>query len=131
MKTTVKSLFFVIFSLIFIVKIGAQNLPDSVQAKANDSTQTEKAIGGTDQTRLQHVFPNPFQDQLTINFPIELCGKMIVRIQIYDLFTGKCILEKSFENRLDIETLTWREGMYAIRINHDRGYEPAKVYHKK
>jgi hypothetical protein len=131
MKTTVKLLFFVILVSCFVVRVGAQSLPDSSQAKVPDSTQVEKAIAYDDQTSLPHVYPNPFENKLTISFPESLCGELIGSVKIYDLFTGLCVFEGNFKNRLDIETTSWREGMFAVRIHHDRGYEPAKVYHNR
>lgn len=131
MKTTVKLPFFVILVFCFVVRVGAQNLSDSNQVKLPDSTQVEKAITDDDQTSLPHVYPNPFENKLTINFPESLCGELIGSVKIYDLFTGLCVFEGNFKNRLDIDAMSWREGMFVVRIYHDRGYEPVKAYHNR
>ena len=131
MKTTVKLLFFVILAFGLMVKLGAQNLPDSSQTKVFDSARIEKVIPADDQVRLSHVYPNPCGNKLTIDFPESICGEIVLSVKIYDLFTGHCVFEGSFKNQLDIETTNWREGMFAVRIHHERGYESAKIYRQK
>ncbi len=68
-----------------------------------------------------HVYPSPFEDKLTIDFPEELCGEMEVNFRVYELFPGRIVFESKFKNKLEIETAGWNKGLFAVLIGHYRG----------
>lgn len=121
-----KTVMFVLFVLALglNLKAGAQTASDTSQI-VPDTTNIL-----SNQT-ISHFYPNPFTDQLTIDFPKETCGEIEVSVKIYDLFSGKCVFDGRFLNRIDIETCDWGSGLFAGFISHERGTEPFKVLHRR
>lgn len=70
------------------------------------------------------LFPNPFTDSFTID---HLPDAENSEIEIYTL-SGKMIYkEKSYDNKLSINTEDWQAGVYLVKITNDREVLMRKV----
>lgn len=119
--------------LVFGFSLGtiAQIYSESGQGKLSDSVQINENSDNARQAHLWHVCPNPFQEKLMISLSKESCNETEASVKIYDLFSGKCIFESKFQNRLEIQTPDWRKGLFAIYISHDRDIKVIKAFKDK
>ncbi len=130
MKTIAKLLFFIFLILTSTPELLAQTLREPDQIKGIDSVEIGKASVKPERAHLWHVCPNPFQEKLTVIFSEEPCDAKEFAVKIYDLFSGKCVFEGKFRNKLEIETSDWQEGLFAVYISDDQIGKSLKAFHK-
>jgi hypothetical protein len=81
--------------------------------------QSSGSLSATDvskESALMNAFPNPFQDQLSIDF--ETVTNKIVEIQVIDM-TGKVVLQEPVDfgtKGLQLNTAHLLSGIYVLRV---------------
>lgn len=130
MKTLAKLLFFIFIILTSHSELLAQTLSETSQIKETDSSEISKAFPKENQANLWHICPNPFQEKLKVIFSEEPGDTKEFAVKIYDLFSGKCVFEGKFRNKLEVETSDWPEGLFAVYISDDQIGKSLKAFHK-
>ena len=130
MKTLAKLLFFIFIILTSTPELFAQTLGEFDQIKEIDSTEAEKVSLKSDQTNLWRICPNPFQDKLKIISSEEIGDAREFTVKIYNLFSGKCVFEGKFTDKLEVEASDWQKGLFAIYISDNKVSKSLKAFHK-
>jgi len=130
MKTLAKLLFFIFIILTSSSKLLAQTISEPDKIKDVDSSAISETSPKKSQIHLWHICPNPFQEKLKVIFSEEPGDTKEFAVKIYDLFSGKCVFEGKFRNKLEVETSDWPEGLFAVYISDDQIGKSLKAFHK-
>ncbi len=119
-----KKLVFVLF-ILAIFSFGAQTLAQSkVDSLKIDSVVFVKqaapdtAWPSNDEP---YIYPNPFSNVIHFNIPGE--GK--TEVKIFDLFSGRIVYDKSFEQKETLDTKNWRGKQFVVymkRYDYDGNF---------
>lgn len=113
-----------------VAGLGAQTISymytdvNGCSATANDPVTVNACVGIAEQSgTITSVYPNPFNEQLTIVSAIPGTASVIV----YSVL-GEEMLAKSFSGgSLVLETASWPAGIYFVTINTPEGKQTAKI----
>ena len=68
-----------------------------------------------------YIYPNPFSNVIHFNIPGE--GK--TEVKIFDLFSGRIVYDKSFEQKETLDTKNWRGKQFVVymkRYDYDGNF---------
>ncbi len=90
-----------------------------------DPTCIVSSIKNNDLNNYVSVFPNPAQQNFVIN--MELNSSSAKQIEILDMLGNVIFEKKSLENKINIESKHWQQGIYFIKISSKEGSATKKI----